>query len=112
VTLADARAFLRSGRNAEAAAAFASVLKSGKGAYTIQLMVACVDESVQKAVTSVSAEEFYILPARYSGRDCYRLCWGIYDSEAKANGAVKGLPGYFREGGAKPKAISAASVLP
>ena len=112
MTLADARAFLRSGRNAEASAAFASVLKSGKGAYTVQLMVACVDETVQKAVSAVTADELYILPARYSGRDCYRLCWGVYDSQAKANGAVKGLPAYFNEGGAKPKVVTAASVLP
>lgn len=112
MTLSDARAFLRSGRNAEASAAFASVLRSGKGSYTVQLMVACVDETVQKAVAAVPAEELYILPARYSGRECYRLCWGIYDSQAKASGAVNGLPVYFREGGAKPKVVTAASVLP
>lgn len=112
ITLADARAFLRGGRNAEASSAFASVLRSGKGGYTIQLMVACVDESVQKALAAVPADEFYILPARYSGRDCYRLCWGLYDTKAKADGAVKGLPAYFREGGANPKVVTAASVLP
>jgi hypothetical protein len=112
VSLADSRALLRSGRNAEAASGFAAALKPAKGTYTIQLLVACVDETVQKAVAAVPAEEFFILPTHYSGKDCYRMCWGLYDSEAKASGALKTLPAYFREGGAKPKVITAASVLP
>jgi len=112
VSLAESRAFLRSGRHAEAARAFASILKPAKGSYTIQLMVACSDETIQKAVSAVRGDELFILPTRYGGRNCYRMCWGVFDGQAKASGGVKTVPAYFVEGGAKPKVVTTASVVP
>jgi septal ring-binding cell division protein DamX len=63
-------------------------------------------------VANVAADELFILPARYNGRDCYRMCWGVYDNRTKASGAVKSVPAYFREGGAKPRVVTTESVVP
>jgi septal ring-binding cell division protein DamX len=109
----DARGLLRSGAYAEAARGFAADLRgTAPGQYSVQLLVACSEDTVQKAVASVPAEELFILPTSYQGRSCYRLCWGIYASEAQAAAAERSLPDYFRRGGARPKVSPLAGLLP
>lgn len=112
-TLADARILLQKGELAEAARGFAASLrKSPSGGFSIQLLVACSDDTVQKAVQNVPAPELYILTVNFKGRDCYRLCWGIYESEARAGSAVNSVPEYFRRGGAAPKVVPTSGILP
>jgi hypothetical protein len=112
-SLADARNALQKGDFSEAAHAFASSLKSvGPSSYTVQLLIACADETLAKASQNVSAQELFIVPVEYKGRSCYRICWGVYDSETRAHAAVHTIPEYFRKGGASPKAVSTASILP
>jgi len=67
---------------------------------------------VAKASQNVSAQELFIVPVEYKGRSCYRICWGVYESEAGAHAAVKSIPDYFRKGGASPKAVTTASIIP
>jgi septal ring-binding cell division protein DamX len=110
---ADARALLQAGSYPEAARRFADDLKSaGRNAATVQLLIACSAETVQKAVENVGAMELVIVPHQFQGRDCYRLCWGIYPSTKDATAAVRMLPPYFRERGASPKVMRAAEITP
>jgi hypothetical protein len=67
---------------------------------------------VQKAVTNVSSPELFIVPVKFQGRDCFRLCWGLYPSAAQAASAARSLPEYFRKGGATPRVMSAAELQP
>jgi septal ring-binding cell division protein DamX len=109
----DARGLLRAGGYSDAARAFAGELQKGaRGKHTIQLLVACSEETVQKAVSAVPADDLFILPVNYKGRSCYRLCWGVYRSEPEAAAAGGTLPDYFRRGGATPKVSSLADLLP
>jgi len=109
----DARALLQGGRYPEAARQFAADLKAaGRGAATVQLLIACSTETVQKAVENVGAMELLIVPHQFQGRDCYRLCWGIYATPAEASAAVRTLPGYFRERGATPRVMRTAEIAP
>ncbi len=78
----------------------------------MQLLVACSEETIQKAVAAVPADELLILPVSYKGRSCYRVCWGLYASEEQAAAAGRSLPEYFRRGGAIPKVSPVASLLP
>jgi hypothetical protein len=82
------------------------------GTSTVQLLVACSADTVQKAVRSVSSPELYIVPVKYQGRDCYRLCWGLYAGADQAATAARALPDYFRKGGATPRVMSAAELQP
>jgi hypothetical protein len=108
----DARGLLRAGGYAGAARAFAAELQgSARGRYSVQLLVACSEETVQKAVSAVPADELFILSVNYKGRSCYRLCWGVYRNEAEAASAGQSLPDYFRRGGATPKVSSIADLL-
>lgn len=112
-SLADARAALRSGAVARSGQLFAGALRaSARSSQTIQLLVACSDETVGKAVAAVPSDELFIIPVTFGGRACQRLCWGVYDSTARAQSALGSVPAYFREGGAKPKAVPLAEILP
>jgi hypothetical protein len=67
---------------------------------------------VQKAVSAVDAAELFILPVSYKGRECYRMCWGIYDGAATAAAAARALPEYFVKGGATPRVMTRAELVP
>jgi len=109
----DALGLLRSGAFADAASGFAADLRGkARGRYSVQLLVACSEETIQKAVAAVPADELFILPVNYKGRSCYRVCWGLYASEEQAATAGRSLPEYFRRGGATPKVSPVASLLP
>lgn len=112
-SLAAARTLLQKGQFPEAARGFAATLKgTAKSSYTLQLLVACSAETVQKAVSNVAAQELFIVPVKYKGHDCYRLCWGMFESEGRARSAAHGVPDYFRKGGATPKPVATSGILP
>ncbi|HEY6548973.1 MAG TPA: hypothetical protein VI589_13750, partial [Vicinamibacteria bacterium] len=111
--LASARQLLDRHDYAAAANGFAQAIrKSPEARYSVQLLVACSDETVEKALQNAAAPELLILPVSYKGRSCYRLCWGLYDSESRADSATRSVPSYFREGGAKPRVSATAGLLP
>jgi septal ring-binding cell division protein DamX len=106
---AAAHARLRKGEYKQAAHDFLGVVKPG--AFTVQLIVACSDETLQKTVAGVAAETWFAVPTRYQRKECYRVCWGVYESETQARGAVKQVPEYFTSRGAKPRVIPTAQAL-
>jgi septal ring-binding cell division protein DamX len=109
----DARALLAQGALSEAARSFATSLRPGaRGRFTLQVLVACAPENVQKAVSAVPAQELLVLPVDLKGRACYRLCWGVYDSRPAAEAALSSLPSYFRQGGGSPRLSPLAELLP
>ena len=108
----DARSLLRKGSFGPAARGFAENVKAAAGSpFTVQLLVACSSETVQKAIDKVQADELYILPVSYKGKSCHRICWGLYDNESGANAAIPGLPDYFRQNGATPKVVRTTTLL-
>jgi hypothetical protein len=88
------------------------VRRAPAGTFSVQLLVACSGETVQKALSSVNSPELFILPVHYQGRDCYRMCWGLYPGGNRALSAARSLPEYFRSGGAKPRVTATAEMLP
>jgi septal ring-binding cell division protein DamX len=108
----NARSLMRSGSLGPAARGFAQNVNAATGSpYTIQLLVACSTETVQKALDSVADDDLFILPVNYKGKDCHRVCWGLYGSESSADSAAGRLPGYFRQNGASPKVVRTATLL-
>ena len=82
------------------------------GSASVQLLIACSDATVQKAVAAVRSPELFIVPVKYQGRDCYRLLWGLYTSSGQAASAVRSVPEYFRKNGAAPRVMSASELRP
>jgi hypothetical protein len=63
--------------------------------WTLQLALVCDPENVRKLLRRTGApDELFVVPADFGGRDCYRVCWGLYPSrdEAAAGGLPPGLP--------------------
>ena len=109
----DGRALLRQGSFAEAAQSFAMSLAPGaRGRFSHELFIACAPETIAKAVEAGAADELFILPVKYQGRSCYRLCWGVYDNRTAAEAARGSVPAYFRQGGASPRLFPLAKLLP
>ena len=110
--VAEARAQLRAGNLGAAAAGFRAMLRAAPGgSYSIQLLIACAPETIAKAVAGAGGPELFVVPIRYQGRDCHRVCWGLYDGRARADSALRSVPAYFREGGNKPKVMAASELL-
>jgi septal ring-binding cell division protein DamX len=108
----DPRALMAQGRYPDAARGFLSQFRSARaGSATVQLLVACSADTVQKAVENVKGTDLFILPVDLKGRECFRLCWGLFDSEPRAAAALRTVPKYFREGGASPRVVSTASIV-
>jgi septal ring-binding cell division protein DamX len=104
---------LRQGALPEASRGFAAALSSeARGRFSIQLLTACAPDTVQKAVDAAGADELFILPVNFKGRDCYRLCWGLYDTRAEAEAATRQVPAYFHQGGAPPRVQPLVELLP
>ena len=110
-TLAEARALLKGGELEQAAQGFAATVKAAPAnAASVQILVACSPETVQKAVANAGSPELFIVPVNYKGHDCYRLCWGLYESAAKAASQMRSLPEYFRKG-ATPRVVGASEIV-
>jgi len=110
-SLAESRALLQGGNLEQAAQGFAATVKAAPAsAASVQILVACSPETVQKAMANASSPELFIVPVNYKGRDCYRLCWGLYETEARAASAVRTLPEYFRKG-ATPRVVAASEIV-
>jgi septal ring-binding cell division protein DamX len=110
---ADTRALLRQGQFSAAAQGFAANLrKAAPGTASVQLLVACSEETIQKALQQVDSAELFILPVSLKGRACYRVCWGVYPDSERASSALRSVPPYFREGGTTPKVVPASELVP
>lgn len=106
----EASATMRRGDIDAAALAFARAARASGKTWTTQVLVACSKETVTKAAAAISSEDLFVVPVRYQKKDCFRVLWGLADAEAQA--VATEIPGYFKTGGAAPKAVTLRSALP
>ena len=74
-------------------------------AWTLQLLVACQEEGVQRLLDAGPGDDrLYVLPREVSGRPCWAVTWGTFSSEAAA--AAASPPASLRLGEApRPRAL-------
>jgi uncharacterized protein DUF4388 len=99
--------------NAEAAAAgwLSALMIDAPGGFTLQLSIACRQESVRKAAERTrDSADFFIVPFTLQGKACYRLCWGSYPTLAEAEAGKSAVPGFFLDEGAQPLVVSVARL--
>ncbi|HET9298893.1 MAG TPA: hypothetical protein VFO11_03040 [Candidatus Polarisedimenticolaceae bacterium] len=76
------------------------------GAWTLQLVVACQEEGVQRLLDAAPGDDrLYVLPRRVDGRDCFAVTWGTFASEAEAKAAVPPPSLHLREA-PRPRALA------
>lgn len=86
----------RDGQVAAAARLGRRIAASGNPShYTLQVLLACQPGNVRRAFETVRDDRMTVLPARYRGQDCYRVCWGSYADAASARAAAGSVPGHF-----------------
>ncbi len=111
-TLAEIRRRVMAGRVAAAARAGEAWARTRpSGEWTLQVLLACRPDTVRRAFRKVIDPDLVVLPTRLRGRDCYRVCWKTFASEAAARGAVDRVPPYFRRDN-RPLPRTWGQVLP
>lgn len=103
---------MKAGRLSDAATIFASAARSRAGEFSVQLLVACSAQTIEKALQNDPSPELFVLPATVAGKACHRMMRGYYSTEDAAARAVLALPPYYVTEGAKPRAIAIRAVLP
>ncbi|MCK5331762.1 MAG: hypothetical protein KAK01_10150, partial [Candidatus Marinimicrobia bacterium] len=79
--------------------------------YTIKLLVACQDGSINDAYRALNqASDFFILPKTVKGEACYAVCWGDFSSKRDAKRRLKEVPKWFKRNGGKPVLTTIAKI--
>ncbi len=73
------------------------------GNYTVQFELVCEASSLTTAV-KLGGANIWFIPFEYRNRQCYRVFWGRYATQAEATAAVAQIPAALR--GAKPVVVS------
>ena len=76
---------------------------------TLQLMIACQEDSISKALAVDRDGALWFVPFAFKGKDCYKVYWGDYSSAPEAQSALNALPDTFRSG--KPQVVSLGAAL-
>lgn len=98
---------VRSGKIPDAAAFWKKELRPRSSRYTIQIEIACQEDTVLEAFNILdNTSELSIVPLDYHGRACYRVLYGVYSSAEQAQSARARLPQEFL------KQQSPAQVIP
>ncbi|HKY32003.1 MAG TPA: hypothetical protein VJV23_05655, partial [Candidatus Polarisedimenticolia bacterium] len=99
------RESLLSGDYRAAARHFGRHVAARSGDYTIQLLTACQDDTVRRAVESGrGSANLFILSTSFEGRSCYRVYWGRYPSQKRAQEALhREVPASFRSDRSQPR---------
>lgn len=97
---------------ASRAASDARRLAKGGGVFTLQLLVACKEETVERYLNrAAGSSSLYLLPASVKGQSCYRVSFGSYASAQEAAAAASGVPSELRSGAGSPSPKKIADLL-
>lgn len=102
--LPRATALLVEGNHFQAAREFlAYVRQNAMNKFTIRIGLYCeVDNVTRQVVESSASPQLFVLPAEFEGRQCYRVVWGVYESQAEAQRALATVPPAIRAPGQIP----------
>jgi len=79
--------------------------------YTIKLLVACQEGSINDAYRALNKPpDFFILPRIVQGQACYAVCWGDFASKRDAKRRLKEVPKWFKRSGDKPVMTTFAKI--
>jgi hypothetical protein len=111
-SLQRATALLIEGNHFQAASEFlAYVRQNAMNKFTIRIGLYCeLDNVTRQVVESSASPQLFVLPAEFEGRQCYRVVWGVYDSQTEAQRALATVPSAIRAPGQIP--IALARLIP
>jgi septal ring-binding cell division protein DamX len=81
--------------------------------FTLQIMIACQDDTVTGARAQAGdGGAYFFVPYSLKGRDCFRVCWGLYPTGEAAREAIPTLPEVFLKSAGRPVVLPLASLRP
>ncbi len=90
-----------------AARIFQELASNEPGRYTLQLMIACKEETLRETrAQSGEHGSLFFLPFQFKGRTCYRVFWGAYAGKDQARDAIASLPPPLQPAGNPPPIVS------
>ncbi len=99
----EARALFKRGDYYGAAQIWAQEKKQQLSNYTIVLLFACEEATVENAYENLGKPaDYFILPRAINDRACFSLCWGDFVSLDDAVRWFGEVPAWFAENGANP----------
>ena len=102
---------MKAGRLDEASLGFERIARSRSAEFSIQILVACSAQTIQKAMQNDPSADLFILSATFANKPCHRLMRGFFKTSGEAAQAVSSLPPYYTAEGAKPRAVPLKSIL-
>ncbi len=111
-TFSECREKLKKGDyNGAAKKGLAAIKSEDSSKYTIQLELVCQKQSIAKAFEfAPKGSKFFVVPTNFHGRNCFKICWGIYSTESEAKQAISELPDYFLTQDYKPQITQLTSL--
>jgi septal ring-binding cell division protein DamX len=76
---------------------------------TLQLMIACQEDSIVKARREDRGSALWFIPFSLKSRSCYKVFWGVYGGEAEARKALDTLPAELKSG--RPQMVTLGAAL-
>ena len=110
-SLAASYQALKAGQLNEAAATAEAIARSRSAEFSLQILVACSPQTIEKALVNDSSTDLFVLPTTISGKPCFRLMRGFFKTSDEATHTTSTLPGYYVAEGAKPRAVQVKAVL-
>ncbi len=99
----------RAGDLGGAAAVWESLLaEQYRGAFTLQLLTACQGETIRDAQRTLAPREIYLVTRKVHGRECFRLCLGVWPTRDEAARALAALPAEYKAAGASVRPVADA----
>lgn len=103
---------LQLGRFMEAAGIWEIQKGAEPNNYTIKLLVACQEGSINDAYRTLNqADDFFILPKTLDGKACYAVCWGDFVSKRDVKRRLKEVPKWFKRNSGKPEMTTFAKIF-
>ncbi len=96
----NGRELLNKGNFTAAANAFLKELRAtGENKYTITIGLYCNSDNLRRVIQNITnSSSLFILPSNIQGRRCFRIIWGLYNTEKSAANNVISLPQGIRSG--------------
>lgn len=98
-----AEEFFQLGKYPEAAVAWKSEKQASSNHFTVMLMYACSDKSIEEVRSRLNQSgEIFLLPHEVDGRVCSVICWGDFKDRRQAINQFEKLPQWFADNGLVP----------
>jgi|GEM_PF-1877448 len=102
---------LHDGKIAEAAKSYRENVTKRNFGYSIQLVIACQEKTVQDTYRLMNySKDIIVLPLSYKGQDCYRVLYGQFRAREYAQTAIQSLPEVFLKQ-SSPATVVALSMV-